>query len=196
MEIGLGALIRFANAAPRGRRAIARQIAEQARSAYDPATDFWRPMRQAINRDRRTSRDGAALRQLVLDAPSRRRPSYEEISDRWRDVACRWRASRHITSAATRLDLGGVQVRVNPLFSERWADGHVETAHVWFNKEELCPDTIHGVQHLLTRIGGTDELKPVFIDMRRALTMPAIACPGDLDEWLEDLGYEFLRLAA
>lgn len=196
MEIGLGAFIRFANATPKARPRIARQLAEQTRSEYDPATDFWRPMRQAISRDRKTSRDGEALRRLVLEAPPRRRPSFEEISVRWGDVAARWHASGHTASTAARIDLGGVQVRVNPLFSEQWTDGHVEAAHVWFNKEELCAETLHAVQHLLTRDGHPDDLRPVFIDMRRAQAVPATAYAGDMDEWLEDLSQQFRQFAA
>lgn len=196
MEIGLGAFIRFVNATPKARPRIARQIAEQVRSEYDPATDFWRPMRQAINRDRKTTRDGSAIRQLVVSAPPRRRPSFEEISDRWGDVATRWTSAGYTASTTNHVDLGEIQIRISPLFSERWADGHAEAAHVWFNKEELQPDTVQGVQHLLTRDGQASHLAPVFIDMRRATASPAIAFADGMDEWLTDLGHEFYRLAA
>lgn len=151
MEIGLGAFIKFANATPRTRPRIAREIAEQVRSEYDPATDFWRPMRQAISRDRKTSRDGEALRQLVLGAPPRRRPSFEEISDSLGDLAARWNTAGHAHSTPTHVETGGLQVRLNPLFCEQWDDGHVEAAHMYFNKQELRPETIQGVQHLETR---------------------------------------------
>jgi hypothetical protein len=70
-----------------------RQIAEQSPNDYDTATYFWRPMRQASNRDRKTIRDGEALRQLAQTAPERRRPSFQEISVRWDGVAPRWNAS-------------------------------------------------------------------------------------------------------
>lgn len=196
MEIGLGAFIKFANATPRTRPRIAREIAEQVRSEYDPATDFWRPMRQAINRDRKTSRDGEALRQLVLGAPPRRRPSFEEISDRWGDVAARWNTAGHAHSTPTHVEAGGLQIRLNPLFSEQWGDGHLEAAHVYFNKDELRAETIQGVQHLLTRDAHPAAVQPVFIDMRRALAVPATTYPGGIDEWLNDLGHEFRRLAA
>jgi hypothetical protein len=44
MEIGLGAFIKFANATPRARPRLARQIADQARSDYDDASgDYSRP---------------------------------------------------------------------------------------------------------------------------------------------------------
>lgn len=196
MEIGLGAFIRFANATPKARPRIARQIAEQVRGEYDPATDFWRPMRHAINRDRKTTRDGEALRQVALAAPARRRPSFEEISDRWGDVASRWDTTGHAASSPGYIELGDLRVRANPLFSEQMVDGHVEAAYVWFNKEELRLATLQGVQHLLTRDGHGEHLAPVFIDMRRALTVPATAYTGDMDTWLEDLGNEFSRMAA
>lgn len=195
MEIGLGAFIRFANAAPRARPRIARAIAEQARSEYDPATDFWRPMRQAISRDRKTTRDGEALRRLVDEASPRRRPSFEEISVRWGDLAPRWLASGHTSSTPSRIHLGGVQIRVSPLFSEQWTNGQVEAAHVWFNKEELCTETLHGVQHLLSRAGHPNGPRPVFVDMRRALALPATTYAGDMDGWLEDLSLEFRQIA-
>lgn len=195
MEIGLGAFIKFANATPRARPRLARQIAEQSRNDYDPATDFWRPMRQAINRDRKTTRDGGALRQVAQAAPDRRRASFEEISTRWDRVAPRWNGAGHISSHAARIEIGGLQVRVNPLFSEQWANGHAESAYVWFNKEELRDDTLAGVRHLLTRNGHEANTEPIFIDVRRTLAVPAAPLAG-IDDWLDDLGIEFRGLAA
>jgi hypothetical protein len=194
MEIGLGAFIKFANAAPRARPRLARQIAEQSRSEYNPATDFWRPMRQAINRDRKTTRDGEALRQVAQAAPDRRRPSFEEISVRWDGVAQRWNGAGHIPSHAARIEIGGLQVRMNPLFSEQWNDGHVESAYVWFNKEELRGDTLAGVRHLLTRNGHEANSEPVFVDVRRTLAVAAASTNG-IDEWLYELGAEFRGMA-
>lgn len=196
MEIGLGAFIKFANGTPRTRPRIARDIAEQVRSDYDPATDFWRPMRHAINRDRKTSRDGEELRQLVIGAPPRRRPSFEAISDHWGDVAARWNSAGHAHSTPTQVEVGGLRIRLNPLFSEQWDDGHREAAHMYFNKDELRPDTIQGVQHLMTRDAHPAAVQPVFIDMRRALAAPALSHGEDMDLWLDDLGRELLRLAA
>ncbi len=195
MEIGLGAFIKFANATRRARPRLARQIAQQSRSDYDPATDFWRPMRQAINRDRKTTRDGQALRQVVQAAPDRRRASFEEISVRWDGVAPRWNGAGHIPSHSARIEIGGLRVRVNPLFSEQWTDGHGESAYVWFNKEELGNDTLAGVRHLLTRDGHEAHLQPVFIDVRRTLAVAAAPTDG-IDEWLNDLGAEILDMAA
>jgi hypothetical protein len=195
MEIGLGAFIKYANAAPRARPRLARQIAEQSRNDYNPATDFWRPMRQAINRDRKTTRDGEALRQVAQAAPDRRRPSFEEISVRWDRVAPRWTGAGLIPSHAARIEIGGLQVRVNPLFSEQWTNGRAESAYVWFNKEELRDDTLAGVRHLLTRDGHEANLKPIFIDVRRTLAVPAAPVAG-IDDWLDDLGKEFRGLAA
>lgn len=195
MEIGLGAFIRFANATPKAKPRIARLIAEQATSEYDPATDFWRPMRQAIARDRKTTRDGAALHQVVQAAPSRRRPSFEEIRDHWGDVASRWDDAAHARSGGRRVDLGDVQVRTNPLVVEQWEDGHGEAAYFWFNKEELGNDTMHLVQHLLARDTEGSILSPVFVDMRRSLVLPAQTySTAGLDDWLEELGHEYRRL--
>lgn len=194
MEIGLGAFIKFANASQRARPRLARLIAEQSRGEYDPATDFWRPMRQAISRDRKTTRDGDALRQVTQSAPERRRPSYAEISDRWGGVVTRWSGAGHVASHASRIDVGGLKIRVNPLFSEGWPDGHAESAYVWFNKEELRDDTLEGIRHLLTRNGDAAHLEPVFIDVRRALAVPAAPING-IDDWLDDLGAELRRLA-
>lgn len=195
MEIGLGAFIKFANATPRARPRLANQIAEQSRSYYDPAADFWRPVRQAISRDRKTTRDGEALRQVAQTAPERRRPSFEEISVRWDGVASRWNGGVHIASHSARIAIGGLHVRVNPLFSEQWADGHAESAFLWFNKEELRDDTLAGVRHLLTRAGHEAHLEPVFIDVRRTLAVTATPIDG-INDWLDALGVEFRRLAA
>lgn len=195
MEIGLGAFIKFANATPRARPRLARQIADQSRSEYDPATDFWRPMRLAITRDRKTTRDGEALRKVAQAAPDRRRPSFEEISVRWDGLSSRWSSAGHVPSHTARIEIGGLRVRVNPLFSEQWTDGHAESAYVWFNKEELRDDTLAGVRHLLTRDGHESHLEPVFIDVRRTLAVAA-SPTGGIDDWLDGLGADFLSLAA
>jgi len=195
MEIGLGAFIKFANASPSTRPRLARAIAEQSRSEYSPATDFWRPMRQAINRDRKTTRDGDALRKAALSAPPRRRPSFENISERWSGVAGRWDGAGHVPSRAARITIGGLQVRVNPLFSEQWGDGRAECAYVWFNQEELHSDTLEAVLHMLSQDGHQSKMTPVFIDVRRAFTVQA-GPQAAIEGWLDDLGTEFGRLAA
>lgn len=197
MEVGLGAFVKFANASPRARPRLARVIAEQANSAYNPVTDFWRPVRQAIKRDRKTSRDGEALRALVQSTRDRRRPSFDEVGERWADVAPRWSLSTHAASSTAHIEVGGVQVRAAPLFTEQLGDGLAEAAHVWFNKEELQPDTVEAVRHLLGRESYGRYANPVFIDMRRAFAVPAVAQPDStVEEWLEVLGRELARLAS
>lgn len=191
MQIGLGAFIRFANASEKARPRVARTIAEQIRSEYDPATDFWRPMRQAINRDRKTTRDGAALRQLVHSSPARRRPSFEEIANHWGDVSPRWHGAERASSSAGIVDLGALEVRPNPLFSESWDDGHIEAAHVWFNKEELKFETIQVVQRVLSLDGHADFVAPVFVDARRGTAVPAGETQDVTDRWLEELALQF-----
>lgn len=193
MEIGLGAFIRFANATPKARPRIARQIADQVTSEYAPATDFWRPVRQAIVRDRKTTRDGSALHQVVQVAPTVRRPSFEAIRDRWSDVAPRWNGASHIPSGSKRIDLGDVLIRTHPLVAEQWGDGHREAAYFWFNKEELGDDTMRLVQHLIAR-EAEGSVAPVFVDMRRGIVAPAELDAPDLDTRLEELGHEYRRL--
>ncbi|GAA0994011.1 hypothetical protein [Subtercola frigoramans] len=139
MEIGLNAFVKFTNASASARPRLARQIAEQASSEYDPATDFWRPMRQAISRDRKTSRDGSALREVAISAPALRRPSFEAISDHWGDVSNRWKEASFATLASKRVELDGLSIRVHPLFTERWADGHGEAVCVWLIRNNSVP---------------------------------------------------------
>lgn len=195
MEIGLNAFVKFTNASTRARPRIARQIAEQAGADYDPATDFWRPMRQAISRDRKTTRDGSALREVAARAPQQRRPSFEAISDRWGGVASRWTGAGFSSMGSRRIDLGGVTVRVHPLFSERWADGHGESAYVWFNKEELQPETVHAVQSLLAREENAPAVRPVFVNLRRGEVSPASSTVDDGTEArLDELARDFRRL--
>jgi hypothetical protein len=196
MEIGLGAFVKFANATPRTRPYVAREIAEQVSGEYDPAKDFWRPMRQAISRDRKTSRDGEALRQVVSGAPSRRRPSFEHVSQRWGDVSARWNNAEHVRSSKTSVELSGLLVRLNPLFVERLVDGRLEAAHMYFNKSEPLTDTLQAVQHVLARGSHPGAIEPVFVDMRRARVVPAASFGSELDERLERLGLEFQRLVA
>jgi hypothetical protein len=196
VEVGLSAFVRFVNAPDAKRARLARAISEQSQGEYSPATDFWRPMRQAIARDRKGNRDGVALREAVLKAPTRRQPSYTEISNSWDEIAHRWDSSRYSLSTSTRVQLGGLDVRLNPLFSERQEDGRVESAFVWFNKEQLADPTIHAVQQLLIHEVDKDDLQPVFIDMRRGRTVEAVSFHDGTSDWLDEMGRTFLRLAA
>jgi len=152
-------------------------------------------MRQAIHRDRKTSRDGEALRAVALAAPSFRRTHFEQISNKWRDVSPRWREAAAARVATDHVDVGGLTVRLRPLFAEEWGDGHGEAAHVWFNKAELLPETLDGVRALLASVEGDSDLEAVFVDMRRGAIVPAGAsADANYTQWLDDLGHEYVRL--
>jgi hypothetical protein len=193
MEIGLGALIRFANASERARPRIAQRIAEESQNEYSPATDYWRPVRQAIARDRRTSRDGAELRRVALAAPPIRRPNFESISERWSDMTSRWAMAHHAPAKSKFVELDGVRVRLSPLFVEQWDDGHGERAHVWFNKEELKPATVEAVRRVLSLAHNDDVAIPVFIDMRRGFVTASADGSPAADGELDDLARQFRR---
>ena len=192
MEIGLSGFIKFVNASQRVRPRIARVIAEQSQGEYSPGTDFWRPMRNAIRHDRKTTRDGESIRAAVRAAPSLRQGNYREVSEHWFDLAGRWQQSAPMSATTVRLEVGGLTVRLAPLFTEIMGDGRAEAAHVWFNKEDLKPETVEAVQQLMARLD-VEVVEPTFVDLRRDAIVPVATEPG-ADDWLDDIGRQFRRL--
>lgn len=193
IEIGLSGFIRFANATARARPRLARQIAEQSKGEYQPGSDFWRPMRNAIRHDRKTTRDGAAVRAVVDTAPLLRRTNYREVSERWLDISERWQHSSSAQTSTTRLEVGGIMVRLAPLFAEQ-TSGQTEAAFMWFNKEELKPETADAIQLLLARLNDTGSPTPTFVDLRRNRVVPINLGLASANDQLDEIGAEYRRL--
>lgn len=138
-QLGATDVLKYVNAGTPARRArVVRDIVERT-GAYEPALDFWMPIRSAIRSDRATSRDGAAVRRAAARANPRRRPSYERVALAWDGIHPRWRTASHepITPADARL--GDLLVEVRPAFAELRPDGTLEVVGTWLLADELTP---------------------------------------------------------
>lgn len=94
---------------------------------YSPAKDYWGPMLRGIQADRRTTRDGAAVRAAAQNvADGRKRPNYARVATAWQSITPRWAHYAAHPLPPQVLRVGGLDVRVNPVFAERAADGAVE----------------------------------------------------------------------
>lgn len=146
----LSTLLRYLNAPPARRGASIRKLRAEADSAYAPETDFWLPMRHAIAADRRTTRDGGALRAAAKNATERRRPSYDRAAQNWVTVAERWETSTAEPAESSSLVIGGLTISVRPSFAERRPDGTREIGLVWFTKEPPSDDVVRAAQLVIS----------------------------------------------
>ncbi|ASR55585.1 hypothetical protein [Cellulomonas sp. PSBB021] len=137
--LGATDVLKYVNAgSPARRTRVVRDIVERT-GAYEPALDFWMPIRSAIRSDRATTRDGARVRGAAARANPRRRPSYERVALAWDRVHPRWRAARHESTTPADARLVDLLVEVRPTFAERRPDGILEVVGTWLLADELTP---------------------------------------------------------
>ena len=163
--VNLGAVVRYANASQRARPRKARSIRSESESEYDPRTDYWGPVRRAIRRDRRTTRDGAALSIAAEAASFKRAPNYEAVARAWPDICERWDGAA-VSPPSGYVDVAGLAVRIAPLFAETRANGDVEVPIVWLNKGEPNAFAVQVALHILQRALDDGQV-PVFVDVQR-----------------------------
>lgn len=152
---------------------------------YSPARDFWRGMRCALPTDRRTTRDGQALRAAATNARDpKKKPLYATMAGAWPEVARRWASHEHFPIQPKTITVGGLDIRVSPSFAEIAADGTIEIVLVSFNEQKLDNTAIDGALRIMQRAYPNAEC--VFIDLRRELTHTTHGRTLDqLDGWLE-----------
>ena len=132
---------------------------------YSPARDWWRGMRVALTVDRRTTRDGQALRAAATNVRDpKKKPLYSAMADAWPDVAERWAQHAHAPVRPVTITLGGLDVRVSPSFCEHNADG-AEVVIVSFTERKIDDTAIDGVLRLLQC--AYPDTEAAFVDLRR-----------------------------
>lgn len=162
----LASLAQYLNAAPGRRGAVTRTLRQREETAYHPAFDFWRPLRQAVVRDRKTDRNAAALRAAAANAPDpRKKPLFAAAADSWAELCERWSGHSPAHIEAASIELGGLYVKVAPLFAEQDADGRVEVVLVRFAEEELARDVVGAILRIVQRC--YPEHDAVYVDVRR-----------------------------
>lgn len=164
--IALGGLLRYLIASPASRGSSIRRLRTEAESSYSVQTDFWLTMRHAVAADRRTTRDGAALRAAASNASEKRRASYALAVARWSDVSPRWADCTPEPVENASVSIGGVELTFRPSFAERRPSGELEVVLVWYRKDKPNEDVVRAA--LLTLTLAYPECAPVFVDLPRA----------------------------
>jgi hypothetical protein len=144
----------------------ARALGANHGSEYSPARDFWRGMRCALPKDRRTTRDGQALRaasQNVRDP--KKKPLYAAMAQAWPGVASRWEGHRHLPIQGRTITVGGLDIRVAPSFAEVAPNGTTEVVMVSFVEQKIDDTAIDATLRLMQRAFPGAEC--VYVDLRR-----------------------------
>jgi hypothetical protein len=175
----LGAIIKFANATDRARSTVFANLRDQSESEYDPATDFWKRMRDAVKRDRKSSRDGSSVYEAARDATPRKRASFERAASGWNRVIPRWAESEYLAPIAADVDVFGLTVHVTPAFLERHASGVSDVVAMYYNAEPLTQSTIDEVLRVVSLAYAGDSFRPTLVDLRRAAVHQRIL--GDVE---------------
>lgn len=163
---------------------------------YQPARDWWRGMRGALGRDRRTTRDGQALRAAATNVRDpKKKPLYSATATAWPAVAQRWNDHEHFPISPVTLTIGGLDVRVSPSFAEEGPAG-IEVVLGSFTELKIRDEAIDAVLRLMQRAyPGTTA---VYVDMRRPEHIRTthgrnLEC---LDDWIESAGIYLAHVLA
>ncbi|PFG44956.1 hypothetical protein ATJ97_0232 [Georgenia soli] len=148
-QVRLSGLITYLNAPPLGRA----RAAESARGGdYRFYADYYAALRQAVRRDRTTSRDGAAVVAAAMNATAKKRPRYTDLAAKWGSVSARWGmfAAAALPPRAV-VRIGGLDVSISPTFAEESPLGETEIVMVRYAEAPLEDIVIDAVLRLMER---------------------------------------------
>lgn|SRR5690625_3171014 len=178
----MSGFIRYLNAPPTRRSSTAR---EAVGGDYRFATDYYALMRQAVSRDRATSRDGSEVITLATNASARKRNRYEALAASWCTVQRRWNDYSPTTlPTALPVALGGLKIPVKAAFAEVPPDGTTEVVYVRYALEEIAEPVADGILRLLQlAYPGT---APVLVDLSHEVVRTSEGRKlARYDSWLE-----------
>lgn len=181
-----------AKTAPEADRAVT-AIRDQLANEYEHWKDHWKPARDALFRDRRGSRDGQELADIVGRAPVRRRASYAAAAERWAQLTPWWDGLEHERLGTRTVQVGGLTVKVPRLCAERHPDGKLEVLYVRFNQDRLPLHVVYGVMRLVQLAHPTADI--TFVDVYQRTTYSSRG--RDLtvyDAWLTQAGTDLAQL--
>lgn len=142
----LNGFVKFISGTPSKRGEAVRQAAE---SDYQFFRDFYLRFRQAIDADRRTTRDGAALEAAVTNADKRHAGRFALLAGRWATVIPRWDAAARTTVSAVDVVVGGLTLTVSASLAEVLPDGRVEIVFVKYNSDAISDDEMGAVLRVM-----------------------------------------------
>lgn len=132
---------KYLGAPPQRAGVVARRLAAQVGTQYDPRTDFWKPMRPALVNDRRTTRDGQAVWAAAQNATASKKAHYAAVARGWEQVIPRWDGGTCVPVPTLVVEIGGLSVKISASFAERHPDGELEVVYTHLNSAPL-PDPL------------------------------------------------------
>ena len=178
--VSLTTFIDFVAATGTARLTKVRTAKRQYSEEWDPARDFYKPLRDRIQRCAADGWDAANLRKLLADVSDpKKQANYEAC----RAGIVKWARSGDKTlrpfptSGKTAWRSGALEIRVNPeLFVQ--AGGHKRVVKLYFKSDPLSQQKAHVVLRLLELTVG-EKSEVGVLDVRRAkLFVPTKTDPG------------------
>ncbi|MEX8057038.1 hypothetical protein [Microbacterium sp. 16-032] len=152
-------------------------------------TDHWKQMREAVKRDRRTTRDGAEVRKSAELVTDRKKPSYQRVAHHWDEVIGRWADSRYEPPLSGDADVFGLSVHVVPAFFEQYRDGSHDVVLTYFNAEPLAESTVNDVLRVVSFAIQGRSFIPTLVDLGRGKVY------REISETLDDVDDRLARLS-
>lgn len=188
--IPLGALAKCLNAPPSRVGSTTRKVVQQALSDYKPGEDFWKWIRdKGITKDRAGSRDGQAVMNAALTVTDeRKKPHYLAIAHNWPAIAKRWSKCVPEKVVPGTTAVGGLPIRVAPIWGERRENGELEILFIWFNLEPLSTDAINAILRVMQR--ANPGAIATFVDARNPANTRTSKGKSlaRYDDWLDQTG--------
>jgi hypothetical protein len=180
-RLSLSGYISLSNATDWRRSNLVNELRLQSESDYDPVTDYWKRLREAVKRDRKTMRDGSAVREAAKNATERKRGPFERLARRWDSVIPRWESSIYQPAIKAEADVFGFPVVVSPTFVELHKPTINDVVVVYFNRSPLAQSSINDVLRVVSFANRGQAFRPTLVDLPRG------AVHQEITESLEDV---------
>ncbi|MDR7381112.1 hypothetical protein [Promicromonospora iranensis] len=181
-----------AKTAPEADRAIA-GIRDQLAHDYEHWKDHWKPVKDALFRDRRGSRDGQELADIVDRAAVNRQASYAVAAARWAQLAGWWEGLESERLGTRAVQVGGLSVKVPRLCAERHPGGELEVLYVRFNQDRLPLHVVYGVMRIVQLAHPTADI--TFVDVHQRATHSSRGRDLSVyDAWITQAGTDLAQL--
>jgi hypothetical protein len=166
--LSLSSFIGFANATERRRATVVRNLYQQAGADYAPERDFWKRMREAIRRDRKTTRDGSTVFETAVHATKTKQGAYTEVAHQWMQIIDRWSGATFSKPLNGVARVRNLELTIKPHFVERWSSQQSERVIPYLNMATLTPATVSDILRLGELAFGSQPTEgTALLDVRR-----------------------------
>lgn len=179
-------LVEYLDAAPEERGAVTRALCRRHETAYHPDFDPWQCLGDAVLRDRKIGRNGSAVRAAAAKAPeSSRKPLLLAAADAWAELCWRWLIDTPFHVEPTCIELGGLRVKVAPMFAEQAFGGRVEVVVASFAEKELGSHVVGALLRIMQRCYPEHDVAFVDVHRRRVASTRDVQNLSVYDAYLE-----------